>query len=356
MGCTDAPTAGTNGTPHIVWSAQGDVAAAEPYADADIAVFTESHTARAVALDANTGRLRWASSIAGGPPGYGLSNSSIVAFGDLIIVGGWNLFAFSRATGELRWSFAPDSEYTVGAPIALADSIVISPGANRRVFAVNARTGQLVWERDLGERPFGAVVANDVAYVGSRGYTSDGGTLQAGRAVALRISDGSLIWAAPLPNNANGFWLGGAGGTGALAPNAFIVASPSGNVYAFDRSTGAKIWQFDGPGPFVSGVGVIGNVAVVASLTGDIFGLDVETGSKRWQRSTGGSSVLDQITADARCAFVPVAELMCLTESGDLRWALGGASRGGPLFMTAAFSRGDRVFVGSLSGFHAISP
>jgi outer membrane protein assembly factor BamB len=347
---------GGSSTPRTLWSVEDQAgAAATPFADADIAVFTALSAPRVVALDATTGALRWSKWLDGVPGDLGMPASSIVSYGDEIVVGGWNLFAFSRATGDARWSFTSGSEYTAAAPIAVAGNLIVSPGSVGRLFAVDATTGALVWERVLGERPTGPSAANGVIYVAASGYAQDGVTLAAGHAYAIQASDGAILWSAPLPNSPNGEWLGGAGGSGALATAAYIVASPSGRVWAFDRVTGAVVWTFDAAGPVLSGVAVIGGVAVVAATTGDIYGLDVNDGSPRWHGSTGGSSVLEQVTADSNCAYVPVVELLCYSQSGELQWRVGGASRGGPLFRTAAYSANGRLYLGSLSGYHALA-
>lgn len=353
--CDRAPTAGQSAKARVVWGIQDAAgAAAMPFADNDIAVFTSLNAPRVVALDATTGKLRWSQPVAGGPSGLGMPSSSVVAYGDEVVVGAWNLVAFARSTGDLRWTFSPQGEFAAAAPLAVAGNLIISPGSVGKLFAVDATNGSLAWQLSLGERPFGAVVSNGVIYVSASGYASDGLTLAAGHALAVGAIDGNILWRAALPNNPNGNWLGGAGGTGALTANAYIVASPSGNVYAFDRTTGSTLWKFDGPGPFISGVGVLGDVAVVAALTGDIFGLDVKTGTVRWRQSTGGSSVIEQITADENCAYVPVAELTCFSENGTIRWQIGGASRGGPLFITPAYSSGERIFIGAFSGYYSL--
>ena len=120
-------------------------------------------------------------------------------------------------------------------------------------------------------------------------------------------------------------------------------------------ATGATRWTFDGPTPFESGVVVIADVAVVASGAGDIIGLDARTGTLRWRFNIGGSSITEQITTDGSCAFVSVAAVMCVEASGKVRWETGGAANDGTLYITPVRSVGDRLYIGSLSGFHALT-
>ena len=130
----------------------------------------------------------------------------------------------------------------------------------------------------------------------------------------------------------------------------------NGHAYGFNRATGAVRWEYMGRAPFESGIAIVGGVGVSANLAGDIVGLDAETGVVRFSLSTGGSSVIEQVTADATCAYVSEAAIECIDPSGTVRWTSGGASQGGPLYSTAVSTYGGRLYVGSFDGFHALKP
>jgi len=166
--------------------------------------------------------------------------------------------------------------------------------------------------------------------------------------------DGRVLWKTPIPDEPGTPYLGGVSRTGALTAELFIVASSNSRVYGIDRATGAVRWSHRGQSPYEAGVAVLGGVAVAAGLNGEIVGLDVATGVLRWRASTGGSSVTKQITTDGRCAYVTVSAVLCVDSKGVIRWDHGSEGRGGPDYFSPARAFGDRLFIGSSSGFHAL--
>lgn len=353
-GCHDSGSGPLSSEPRQLWTV-GDAAGARstPFADADLAAYTEEFASGIVAVAANSGSVRWSRTFADGPAGLPLLFANILGDGSALFVPAWNLYALARSNGATRWVFTSPDEYAAGSTIARQDSTIVTPGSLRRLFAVHATTGVMLWQRDLQERPFAPIISDSVVYVGTRGYVGTSLSLGAGHAFALRLRNGAVLWSTALPNAATGPWIGGTDRGGVLTELAFVVASANGRVYAFDRSSGATLWSYDGPGPFESGVALLGNVAVVAALTGDIIGLDARTGRELWRRSTGGSSVVQQITSDDRCAYISVGGLICVDATGAIPWEIGGDAHNGPLFVTPANPVGGRLFIGSLACLHA---
>jgi outer membrane protein assembly factor BamB len=342
----DAPKTGWN-------YSNSEGARSTPFADGVIAVFSSASTGHVYAFDAGTGRLQWSQAVDAGPEGLGAPRSNILTFGQTIIVGAWDAVGLDRSTGAMRWRYRPSSEYAAAAELTLAGDIVLSPGSLRHLYALDAATGKERWSLDLGERPFGAVVENDVAYVPTRGLFGSSLVLGAGHLVALRVSDGSEIWRAVLPDIPNSPWRGGSTRAPALTASRVIVASNNGHVYGFHRLSGAPEWDYVGPAPYESGVAVVGNVAVAVGNSGEIIGLNAETGSVLWKASTGGSPVIAQLASDGNCIYVVTGQLSCLTSGGSAMWSIGGGDAG-PRFFTSAMPAGNRIFVGSLTGFHAV--
>lgn len=355
-GCTAPATAdaGEGRGAQPVWT-RADPAGGRglPYADAELAVFTTAFDRRVVALDARTGQPRWERTLAA-VEGQNLPTGNVLGAGEVLVVPGWDLYGLDRATGEIRWTFAPADEFPAGHRAALDGTRVITPGAERRVYAVDAATGAQLWAANLGERPFAPVVDGGVVYLGTRGYIGGSAALGAGHAVALRAGDGGVLWRTPLPDAEGRAWLGGTNQAGALTPELFIVASTSGVVYGLERATGAVRWRHQGAAPYESGVALLEDVAVVAGMTGEILGLDAATGAVRWRRSTGGSSVSQQVTTGGGCALIVVSAVLCVDAAGALRWEHGGQGRGGADFFTPVASSGGLLFAGSATGFHAL--
>lgn len=355
VGCNSGPNVPGAEQPQPLWThADASGARALPYADGELAIFTTAFARRVVALDVRSGERRWTRELTSGPSGLGLPTGNVLAHASLILVPGWDLYALDRASGQVRWTFAPGEEYPAGASIAIEGDRVVSPGGERTLYGVDARTGAQLWKTDLRERPFAPVVEGGVAYLGTRGYVDNSNVLGAGHALAVQMQDGQVLWRAPIPDASDTPWRGGTNRSGALTPELFIVASPNGRIYGIERQTGRVRWEHRGPGPYESGVVVLGGVAVAASVTGEIVGLHAGTGGVRWRATTGGSSVTQQLTTDGTCAYVSVGGIMCVDATGKVRWDRGGAANGGPSYLTPVQIAGNRLFAGSTTGFHAL--
>lgn len=194
VACKPSTNTAGSGGPRMKWThadrAGGD---ALPHAHSAIAVFTTAFDRRVVALDARSGAPRWERRLDAGPAGANLPGRSLLAYQDLILVPGWNLYALDRASGQIRWRYSPPAEYPATASIALSGDRVFSPGA-RHLHAVDARTGTAVWTAALGERPFDPIVGGGVVYVGTRGFVGATAALGAGHVLAIEASSGRILW------------------------------------------------------------------------------------------------------------------------------------------------------------------
>jgi outer membrane protein assembly factor BamB len=176
-------------------------------------VFAGSYDGRLYALDARTGKLRWAAgglgglyatpSVAHGRVFAGSTNGAVYAFavasgrllwstrtgsfvyspvalsGGSAYVGSYDhrFYTLSQATGAVRWSFDAGAPIS-GAPTVLDGLVYFSTcgscssyesnARDRRTFAVDARTGRLVWRFPDGE--YSPVIA-DRERVYLTGYT-----------------------------------------------------------------------------------------------------------------------------------------------------------------------------------------
>jgi len=113
--------------------------------------------------------------------------------------------------------------------------------------------------------------------------------------VALDAADGELLWAFPEdPKESNrGLFYA----TPAVDDERVIVASqvppagflsqPRHIVWALDRETGQKLWEFDeATGQYVEGGAIAGGLFVIGNSDGNVYALDVKSGALRWTFET----------------------------------------------------------------------
>jgi outer membrane protein assembly factor BamB len=157
-------------------------------------IFAASYDGYVYALDARSGRLRWTAG-AGGLGGLYATPS--VARGR-VFVGSTNgrVYAFSRG-GEELWSLRTGSY--VYSPAALAGATAYIGSYDHRLYAISQATGRIRWTFDAGAPISGApTVINGLVYFSTCGscssYESNPG---ARRTFAVDARTGRLVWRFP---------------------------------------------------------------------------------------------------------------------------------------------------------------
>jgi outer membrane protein assembly factor BamB len=212
--------------------------------------------------------LRWS-----GGPGVG---------GDLFVVGSLDgdVYALSAQDGSERWHAKVSSE--VIARPAVSDQVVVVRTVDGRLTGLDAKDGSQRWVFDQSVPPLSLrgnsapVIVEDAVYDG----------FDNGKVVAVRLADGTPLWAQTLstgegrteverladvdgdvvPAAGNIFAVGYRGqlaaiaaangrplwqrdissyGGAAIGDNTLVLADGDGNVWAFDRETGASLWKQD---------------------------------------------------------------------------------------------------------------
>ncbi len=194
-----------------------------------------------------------------------------------------HVVAFERATGKVRWRedktirdmFAPWGPH-------IGDNVVVFtqmepapediPISERRweTVAIDANSGKKLWSREQGPLTV-AMVAGDISIgMGQSGPEESDVELEGfdtrtgDRRWTSAISPPPLTVADPT--------------SAVVATGTFTEETPSG-VVVVDRSSGAPLWQVEGP---VEPAGVSGSL-VLLSRPGEIVALDAASGAPRWQ-------------------------------------------------------------------------
>jgi outer membrane protein assembly factor BamB len=207
---------------------------------------------------------------------------------------------------------------------------------NGTAFALDANTGKVLWERDIGR-----LNASSPAYYKHRLYIVN---LVPGHVVKLDAQTGKIIWKRWLPGRAessplvvdntlyfgcedgrlfavstrNGHvrWTTTLGGPVKSAPayygGTLYVGVYAGNndhrIYSYDRKTGALAWTHSTggyvySGPVVANTKHTGPTIYIGSFDGNIYALNAKSGETRWERSAGGE-VVGSLSAVGEIVYV----------------------------------------------------
>ncbi len=189
---------------------------------------------RLYALDARTGVLKWEVDLQEEPfrPVYVDGTLYLTTRGDRGggALGAGHAVAIQAATGNVLWKFplldAPDASW-IGGSVGLAgvtETQVIVPSRNGRVYALDRRTGSLLWER-RGRGPYDrGVLLNSVAVVGGDALYLE----------ALDLSTGRLAWE-----------IGIDGSTDDIGTASGFAIVNTGRLRAVN-SRGQIVWQYGG--------------------------------------------------------------------------------------------------------------
>ncbi|MGP4842562.1 outer membrane protein assembly factor BamB [Marinobacter sp. 1Y8] len=157
----------------------------------------------------------------------------------------------------------------------ISNGVLFAVSEDGELVAVDPKTGDEKWERDLDRSILAGVGAdNERLYVSTR----------AGELLGLSREDGSEQWSVSLPSEI-------------LAPpqsngSTVVAQTIDGKALAFDAKTGEKRWQYDGVIPVLSFRGnatptVGSETTLLAFASGQVFALLTETGQPVWQYAVG---------------------------------------------------------------------
>lgn len=329
-----------------------------PYADEDVVVAGVAFSNRLIAVDRESGVVLWQRFLSLPTTAMGgrqiSPNMEVIRFGDLLIVASNWLHAMDRLTGEPVWSFTPSDDWPGRNAVLAGDRLI---GTGERVYSIDPSTGDVEWERDLGELPSALTYDDGVVYFGARApmETETPPTpLGAGHVMAMDAATGEVLWKYFVDDHPTEAWVGGVVGRGALYNGSFIVSAPSSRVFALDRESGAEQWIHEGDATgYRTAVQIIGNVVVVAGSSGVVEGLDPQAGDTLWEGQVGSSVRRLGVAGDL--ALAANGRIWAYDTHGNERWAFGGAGWNQPTFGTEPVVHDGVLFANSVSyGLFAI--
>ncbi len=224
------------------------------------------NSGRVYALDADSGRLRWARRQ------RGQIASSPAISDDRVFISSMDgaLTAYTRAHGTPIWSFTTGGSPIESSPLVV-DGRVYVGAWNGALYAIDARTGAKAWTfRAPGEIKGSAASVGDLVVVGD----------YAGNVHALDAASGAERWTY---RGGDRFY----GGPAASA-DTLVIGDVGGSVIALDRRTGAERWRRALGGYVYASAAIAGETVFIGSYSGRFEALDLTTGAVRWSFDAGG--------------------------------------------------------------------
>jgi outer membrane protein assembly factor BamB len=160
----------------------------------------------------------------------------------------------SRTT-KLAWTFQT-GDYIWATPVVSNDIVVVG-SFDKKIYGINAQTGQKIWEHTNGANNIAApLIADGKVFVGSLDSTF----------YALNLADGKELWTF---KGKSWFW------TQAVMANGVIFAPCLDNkVYALNPQSGDKIAEYDLGGQISSAPVVVNGKVVVATQNKTMWTID----------------------------------------------------------------------------------
>jgi outer membrane protein assembly factor BamB len=336
---------------------------AQPVSDGKL-IYTLDGEARVSAFDVNTGREAWSVDL--NPHnkrdkvtyGGGLA----VADGKLYVTSGFRfLMALDPATGKTLWQKSVDT------PLHSAPSIsgkyVIVTDVQNQIFAFDKETGEMGWTYQAIAEP--ARIMKAAAPVVSDGVVY--APFSSGELMAINADSGQTVWEQVLAqsNRTNALSeIRDISGHPVVYKGEVLAASHSGVFQAMNATTGEPTWTV--PVDSVNSPWVAGDVVYLVSLTGELICVnrdsgqiywlkDLDEGAKNAKVKTGflglGKPKVGEDSTEWAGPFMASDKLVMVTSKGQaiaLDPKTGNVTNtlnlGGPAYLTP-IAVGDKLFV-----------
>jgi outer membrane protein assembly factor BamB len=282
-----------------------------------------------VALDFNTGALKWKYAT-----GNLIGESSPAVGADAVYVGdlGGIFHAVNIRDGKPLWTFRTGSEIK-SSPVIVADTVLIG-SYDTHLYALDAKTGHLRWKvMTKGNVHATPAVVDGLAFIAGCDAVLRAIRVADGRE-AYQIESGAYTGASPVIENGRAYF-----------------GTFNNEVLAFDLRQRRRLWRFADPDrkfPFYSSAALSGGRVVLGGRDKFVYSLDTATGKPAWTFATRARVDSSPVIADGRV----------YVGSGDGRLYVLDAATGQKLsefdagagITTSPAVAGGRVVIGSSDG------
>lgn len=160
---------------------------------------------------------------------------------------------------DIRWQFTTKNAIE-GTPV-ISDGVVYIGSADKHFYAVDMKTGQQKWKKQL------SIITSSPGIKGDRVYTGD----VDGKFYCLDRKNGDIIWTFETEGQIT------------AGPNFFedriLIPSQDSTLYCLDKD-GKKIWDFRIEGPIYGGVAIADGKTFLAGCDSMLHVIDIKTGKE----------------------------------------------------------------------------
>lgn len=277
-----------------------------------------------LALNQSTGEVVWN----GSTPGFA---SPVVSNGTLFTprLGQAGVVALDARTGQEIWETPLPSPPKQS--VAVSQGTVVVSDFRGGVHALDATNGSELWESRVADTKLTPPTVRDgIVYVGVDSPSSGG-------LHALALNNGSLLWSKER--------LYAVRGAPAVAQNSVYIFTSGQQGYAFDADTGEKRWNvsLDGVGSSIPVVS--GTTLYVAGFPGDLYALDTMNGETLWRVPIQAARAVPAVSNGTLYTAAAEGEVLALSATdGSEIWRTKVASF---IRDSTAVVADGRVFVGT---------
>lgn len=331
------------------WSAHTGSVIAGSAVEANGIVYVGSADNHLYAFDASTGAPIWSYNTGSG-------GSPAVANGAVYYGAGFNLYAFNATTGALLWQVAAnvDSIQVVNNVIYVTSRTTSSSSQTTtyNLSALDAATGAQIWSTSVLSAPFSSpggccgsiAVANGIVYIGAGNSDPVSGNLY-----AFNASTGSQLWSAPI---------GGPVAYPTVVNGVVYIGSANHHLYAFNASTGAQLWSAPTSGSVVGSLAVTNGTVYTGStsytssgtpIASNLSAFNTSTGAQLWNTSIGIITASSPGVANG-VVYIGSANHSLYAFDAGTGTQLWSAPLGGIVYGSPTIANGV-VYIGSRNGY-----
>ena len=206
-------------------------------------------------------------------------------------------------------------------------------------FALNLRTGKILWKKRLGDVSSSPVLFRGKIFVGS----------STGILWALNRNSGERIW--EFETSASIISTPACDGLSSSASGKGVICfgSTDGYLYALEQESGEIKWKFKTEGGIYSSPAIKNGMVFFGSVDGNIYALNIKDGSLMWKFKTQANVYSSPAVAESLVYIGSNDYFMYAVNqrTGKLDWRF--KTEG--LVRSSPVAAGDKLFFGSYDGF-----